>query len=223
MRRLFGRGSNNQANNYSPSPDPGETPVVRLRVQVVSCRGLVAMDRGGSSDPFVTVSLLGKQFQTPVIKKNLDPEYEPKDATFDFPIYISLGPKLDTLKFVVWDKDIISNDYLGEYSLPVNRWFRGTAFDFDDSNNQPFPVHLVSSRPMTKPVGGTMNLKVGFVHPSDSTHQVDFGSIYNKLTADNKHFKAGIVVVDIGGIKNLPNWRNGKSFDFQRHIAADRS
>ncbi|KAH8983789.1 C2 domain-containing protein [Lactarius hatsudake] len=219
IRRLFSRGSN-QANNYSPSPDPGDTPVVLLRVQVVSCKGLVAMDRSGNSDPFVTVSLLGKQFQTPVIKQNLDPEYEPKDATFDFPIYKSLGPKLDTLKFVVEDWDRFSeNDYLGEYSLPVNRWFRGT-FAFNDPNNEPFPVHLVSSRPMTKPVGGTMNLKVGFVYPSDSTRQVDFGSIYNALTTDNKHLKAGIVVVDIGGIKNLPNWRNAiiVGFDMDPYV-----
>ncbi|KAH9010044.1 C2 domain-containing protein [Lactarius pseudohatsudake] len=220
IRRFLSRGSNNQANNYSPSPDPGDTPVFRLRVQVVSCYGLVAMDRSGYSDPFVTVSLLGKQFQTPVVKKNLDPEYEPKDATFDFPIYKSLGPKLDTLKFVVEDWDRFSeNDYLGEYSLPVNRWFRGT-FDFEDPNNEPFPVHLVSSRPMTKPVGGTMSLKVGFVHPSDSTPQVDFGSTYNALIANNKHLKAGIVMVEIRGIKNLPDWRNAiyVGFDMDPYV-----
>ncbi|KAH9010043.1 C2 domain-containing protein [Lactarius pseudohatsudake] len=208
------RVSSNQANNYSPSPDPGDTPVVCLRVQVISCYGLVAMDHGESSDPFVTVSLLDKQFQTPVVKQNLDPEYEPKNATFDFPIYKSLGPKLDTLNFVVWDKNKFSkNVYLGEYSLPVNRWFRGT-FDFDDPNNEPFPVHLVSSRPMTKPVGGTMSLKVGFVHPSNSTPQVDFGSTYNALITNNKHLKAGIMMVEIRGIKNLPEWPDATRVGF---------
>ncbi|KAH9033200.1 C2 domain-containing protein [Lactarius deliciosus] len=214
IKRFFSRGSKDQANNYSPSPDPGDTPVIRLRVQVVSCKGLVAMDRGGCSDPFVTVSLLGKQFQTQVIKQNLDPEYEPKDATFDFPIYKSLGPELDTLKFVVNDRDLFSkNDYLGEYSLPE-------PSPFDDPNNEPFPVHLVSSRPMTKPVGGTMSLKVGFVHPSDSTLQVDFRSIHNALITNNKHLKAGIVVIDIGGIKNLPEWRNAirVGFDMDPYV-----
>ncbi|KAH9033199.1 C2 domain-containing protein [Lactarius deliciosus] len=199
----------------SSSLNPGDTLVVLLRVQVISCYGLVAMDHGGSGDPFVTVSLLDKNSQTPVVKQNLDPEYEPKDATFDFPIYKSLGPKLDTLNFVVWDKHRFSkNDYLGEYSLPVNRWFRGT-FAFDDPNNEPFPVHLVSSRPMTKPVGGTMSLKVGFVHPSDSTRQVDFRSTYNTLIENNKHLKAGIVMVEIGGIKNLPEWPDATRVGFR--------
>ncbi|KAI9439624.1 C2 domain-containing protein [Lactarius indigo] len=209
---FFGRGSS----KYSSSPDPGDTPVVHLRVQVISCHSLVAMDRGGtSSDPFVTVTLLGKQFQTPVIKQNLNPEYDPKDATFDFPIYMSLGNKFDMLKFVVKDRDRFStNDYLGEYSLPVNRWFRGTAFDFVDSNNKPFSVHLVSSQPMDEPMHGTMNLKVGFVHPSDSTRQVDFGSTYNKLIADNKHLKAGIMIVEIDSIEDLPEWPNATHTGF---------
>jgi len=85
----------------------------------------------------VVVSVLDKQCQTPVCKRNLNPVYEAKDATFDFPIYASLVHKLGTLNFVVWDKDKFKkNDYLGEYALPVNQWFHGTAFAFYDPNNQ---------------------------------------------------------------------------------------
>jgi len=32
-------------------PQAGEEPIVTLRVQVLSCRDLVARDRGGTSDP----------------------------------------------------------------------------------------------------------------------------------------------------------------------------
>ncbi|KAH8983790.1 C2 domain-containing protein [Lactarius hatsudake] len=67
---------------------------------------------------------------------------------------------------------------------------------------------------MTNPVGGTMNLKVGFVHPSNSTRQVDFGSTYDALIANNKHLKAGIVMVEIGGIKNLPEWPDATRVGF---------
>ena len=38
--------------------------------------------------------------------------YNPKDAKFDFPIYLSLADKLGVVELVTWDKDIISKDYL---------------------------------------------------------------------------------------------------------------
>ncbi|KAI9434954.1 C2 domain-containing protein [Lactarius indigo] len=206
--RLFG------TNNYSSSPKSGDVQVACLRVQVISCDGLEARDKkSNTSDPFVVVSLFGKQFKTPVCYRNVNPTYE-KDATFDFPIYMSLVSELGTLKFVVWDKDMFGKDYLGDYSLPVNQWFNKTAFDF--TGNEPFSVNLLSSR-IKNP--GTMLIKIGFA-PHLSTSQSDFGEIYNELIASNN---VGIVTVEIIGAKNLPNWPNGESFDFQCQIAADRS
>ncbi|KAH9013832.1 C2 domain-containing protein [Lactarius pseudohatsudake] len=184
----------------SSSPNPGGTVV--LRVQVLSCKDLEAKDRNGKSDPFVTVSLLGKQFQTPVCKRDLNPKYEPKDATFDFLIYMSLAHELGTLKLVVWDKDLIRNDHLGEYSLPVDQWIKGTAFAFDHPNNEPILVRLKSS------LRGTMLIKVGFVHPPDSTSQADFGNTYKTLIAKNDYLKVGLVTVEICSLKDLPKWRN---------------
>src|SRR6266702_2723817 len=148
----------------SSSPYPDEAyPVVILRVQILSCHNLEPKDRNGHSDPcvrlplvlfrallnrpspphrssrscsFVIVSVFGKRFQTPVCKRELNPVYEAKDATFDFPFYTSLVFKLGTLKFVVWDKDIIRNNYLGEHSLPIDHWVKGTTLPFDDPGNE---------------------------------------------------------------------------------------
>ncbi|KAH9013828.1 C2 domain-containing protein [Lactarius pseudohatsudake] len=195
---VFGRGTSRD----TPSLNPGETPVVLLRVQVLSCQDLEAKDSNGYSDPFVAVSLLDKQFQTPVCKCNLNPEYGPKDATFDFPIYESLMHELGTLKFVVWDKDWVGKDFLGDYSLPVDQWIKGTAFAFDDPNNEPILVRLKSS------LCGTMLIKVGFIHPPDSTRQPDFVDTYNILILNNNHLKVGLVTVEIYGVKDLPGWRN---------------
>ncbi|KAH8991199.1 C2 domain-containing protein [Lactarius akahatsu] len=200
---ILSRGSSRDSSESSPSP--GETPVVYLRVQVISCQDLEAKDRNGYSDPFVIVSLLAERFQTPVRESNLNPVYD-KDATFDFPIYMSLVHKLGTLDFVVWDKDRIRNDYMGEYSLPVDRWIEGTAFAFDDPDNEPFSVGLISSR-STKPVPGSMLIKVGFVRSPGSTRQVDFEKTYNALIANNNHVKVGVVMVEICGAKDLPKWR----------------
>lgn len=192
---------------------PGEAPVATLRVQILSCHNLEARNRSGYHDPFVIVSGLGKRFQTPVCKRNLNPFYDSKDATFDFPVYTSLVHKLGTLEFAVWNHDVIINDDLGVYALPVGQWFKGTAFAFNDRNNQPYFVHLVSSHPTTT-VRGTMRIKVGFVPLPNSAGPPDFGKTHNALinpvlappVACKDH--VGIVVLDIGSAKNLPDWPN---------------
>ncbi|KAH8988693.1 hypothetical protein EDB86DRAFT_2831894 [Lactarius hatsudake] len=51
-------------------------------------------------------------------------------------IYTPLVHKLGMLKFVVWDKGLVQNDYLGGKSLPINDWFKGTVFTFNDPNNR---------------------------------------------------------------------------------------
>ena len=85
---------------------------------------------------FVVVSLLGNRHQTPVARRTLNPVYNPKDATFDFPIHLSLADKLGVLELIVWDKDVLKKDYLGEAWIPLDDWFRdGRAYAFDDMNN----------------------------------------------------------------------------------------
>ncbi|KAH8978798.1 C2 domain-containing protein [Lactarius hatsudake] len=204
LTRIFGRGTS------SDSPNPGETPVVVLRVQVLSCQDLEAKDSNGKSDPYVVVSLMGKQSKTPVCKENLNPIYKAKEATFDFPLYMSLVNKLSTLEFAVWDKDPIGrDDFLGSYALPIDQWVNGTAFAFNVPDNQDFPVVLKSSS------RGSMRIKVGFV-PLNSTSQPDFERIYNALKSavqvlapsviDKNH--VGTVTVDIICAKDLPKWPN---------------
>ncbi|KAH9014405.1 C2 domain-containing protein [Lactarius hengduanensis] len=192
----------------SSTPNRGEAPVVVLRVQVLSCQDLVAKDSNGKIDPYVVVSLMGKQSKTPVCKKNLNPVYKAKEATFDFPIYMSLVNKLGTLDFSVWDKDLIGkDDFLGNYALPIDQWFNGTAFAFNVPDNQDFPVVLKSSP------HGSMRIKVGFV-PFNSTSQPDFERIYNALKsavqdlAPSVTDNVGTVIVDIIRAKDLPKWPN---------------
>ncbi|KAH8977820.1 hypothetical protein EDB86DRAFT_3091419 [Lactarius hatsudake] len=63
------RGTSNGSSSSNPSG--AETPVVILRVQDLSCQNLKSRGIFGYSDPFVVVSILGKQFYTPVWKRNL--------------------------------------------------------------------------------------------------------------------------------------------------------
>jgi hypothetical protein len=85
------------------------------------------------------VSILSTRFQTPVCRRTLSPVFTAKDATFDFPIYLSLSEKIGVLEFVVWDKDMLRKEYLGEHALPLDEWFRGNVFAYDDLDNQVHP------------------------------------------------------------------------------------
>jgi C2 domain len=77
-----------------------------------------------------------------VAKRTLNPTYAAKDATFDFPIYLSLADKLGVVELVVWDKDMLSKEYLGEVALPLDDWFvdkqtgEQRSFGFDQPGNK---------------------------------------------------------------------------------------
>ena len=44
---------------------------------------------------------------------------------------------LGVVELVVWDKDMLKKDYLGEAWIPLEDWFRdGNAFAFEDMNNK---------------------------------------------------------------------------------------
>ncbi|KZP00337.1 hypothetical protein CALVIDRAFT_476192 [Calocera viscosa TUFC12733] len=162
-------------------PSQGELPVAVLRVQVVRCNELIAKDgRGKHSDPFVIVNYGKQRHVTPWIKKNLNPVYEPKSATFDFPLYLSLADKLGPLEFIVWDKDMMMRkEYLGEVSVKVEDWFPDECKNlaFDDEKNAPRTKALLSSRRKAQ-VSGTICFKLGLVPTADGTN---LDQVYTQL------------------------------------------
>ncbi|KAG5729653.1 C2 domain-containing protein C31G5.15, partial [Termitomyces sp. T112] len=160
---------------------PSELPFVFLRVQVLSCTALAARDRNGFSDPFVVASLLGERHQTPVAKRTVSPTYVPREATWDFPIYLSAAPGLGAVEIVVWDKDTLGKDYLGEAAIPLGEWFaEGRGFGWDDLSNKPFTVNLESTR-VGAVVSGAVSVKLGFVKPTQSLAEIEFDEIYAEL------------------------------------------
>ncbi|KAF4622347.1 hypothetical protein D9613_009567 [Agrocybe pediades] len=171
-----GRGSGR--NDFTPRP--GEPPVVIFRLQVLGCMNLLAKDRGGTSDPFVVVSVLNKREHTPVAKKTINPVYAAKDATFDFPIYLSLADKLGVVELVVWDKDMLKKDYLGEVALPLEDWFTNREFGFDQPGNSAISLNLISTRTGT-PSTGSIQVKLGFAPTANSHNLMEFDEIYGEL------------------------------------------
>jgi len=97
-------------------------------LRLVGASDLIAMDRGGTSDPYVVVRLDGGQKQTSsVVKKTLSPKW---DQSFDF---VVADRRTAELTFEVFDEDKFTrDDFLGRVSLPVSmiqsatssRWLR---------------------------------------------------------------------------------------------------
>ncbi|EGO24192.1 hypothetical protein SERLADRAFT_361384 [Serpula lacrymans var. lacrymans S7.9] len=225
-----GRGSGR--NHFSPLQ--GEQPVVCLRLQIIGCKDLLPKSKNSSCDPFVVVSLLSTRFHTPVSKRNTNPEYAPKDATFDFPIYISLADRLGTIELVAWDKDMLKKEYLGEVALPLEDWFSNdNAFGFNDPLNKSSSARLISTRASTHG-SGSVQIKLGFVPAPNTTNLMEYDEVFAELIKRSRpslvsappkfrkswgpkktdyNFSAGndivgIVMLEILGATDLPRLKN---------------
>ncbi|KAF8329149.1 uncharacterized protein EI90DRAFT_3017385 [Cantharellus anzutake] len=162
----------------------GEFPLAILKVQILGCTNLPAADLNGKSDPYVSLEFGGRKVKTTVIKNQLNPRWPAKDATFEFPIYSSAIKRTGAFfNMVVWDKDMIGKDYLGELSLQPTQWFKPkgdngttTVLSFSDPSNYPlnFPLANVRSRKPRpndpKPDGPpSIQVKLGLLLPSHAS------------------------------------------------------
>lgn len=177
----------------------------------------MAKDRNGASDPFVVVSVLSMRHQTPVAKRTLNPVYNPKDATFEFPLYLSLADKLVGVELVVWDKDMLSKEYLGEVALSLESWFRGegeeNVLGFDEPGNKPFSVDLLSTRPNT-PATGSIQLKIGFVPPHGTHNLLEYDEIYGEFVKRSRPSLVSAPATEgVGTIRS--HHANGNQYAFQ--------
>ena len=52
-----------------------------------------------------------------------------EQSTFDFPLYLSLAGVIGGrgLEAVVWDKDLMRKEYMGELFVGVDQWFQNGA------------------------------------------------------------------------------------------------
>mmetsp|Transcript_8254 Transcript_8254/g.11027 ORF Transcript_8254/g.11027 Transcript_8254/m.11027 type:complete len:546 (+) Transcript_8254:590-2227(+) len=92
-------------------------------VTIHSARNLAIADITGSSDPLVTVEVGVppdfQRFKTKTIKKNLNPKWE---ETFK----ISSIPTGTHIRMRVWDRDLLTKDFLGQMELKF-----GTFYDIE--------------------------------------------------------------------------------------------
>lgn len=84
-------------------------------------KNLIAMDAGGSSDPYVKLwldaSAKKQKHKTDVIRRTVDPDW---NRSFSLPVEASEG----RLHIQVWDWEMLSrNDFMGGMSFDVHDLF----------------------------------------------------------------------------------------------------
>jgi len=129
-------------------------PYFRLEVHLLQGKNLIAMDRGGVSDPYVRC-LHGqdKLFQSRAMPKTVNPSW---DETFD--VHIDNPFKAITLQ--VFDKDLVgSDDFMGEATVDLTEMNLLKTEDFllplTDANNE----DLIKKNKKKKTLG-SIHLKV---------------------------------------------------------------
>ncbi|KAJ5965756.1 hypothetical protein N7481_012470 [Penicillium waksmanii] len=104
-----------QSRSTSPLRSNEPKPLL-LKVTVIKGRNLAPKDRGGTSDPYLVVTLGDAKQSTPTISKTLNPEW---NVSFEMPV---LGVPL--LECICWDHDRFGKDYMGEFDIALEDIFQ---------------------------------------------------------------------------------------------------
>ncbi|KAJ5211346.1 Phosphatidylserine decarboxylase-related protein [Penicillium cf. griseofulvum] len=136
--------SSTPGQSRSTSPLRSENKYLLLKVSVIRGRNLAAKDRGGTSDPYLVVTLGDARQSTPTIFKTLNPEW---NVSFDMPV---VGVPL--LEAICWDHDRFGKDYLGEFDIALE-----DIFADGQVNQQPKWYTLNSKRKTSKRKDSTVS------------------------------------------------------------------
>ncbi|KAK5987433.1 Phosphatidylserine decarboxylase proenzyme 3 [Cladobotryum mycophilum] len=121
-----------------------------LKVVILKARNLAAKDRGGTSDPYLVLTLGDARVATHSVPKTLNPEW---NVIEELPINSIQSLVLDV---ICWDKDRFGKDYLGEFDLALEEIFQN-----EKTEQEPRWYPLKSKRPgkKTSIVSGEVQLQ----------------------------------------------------------------
>ncbi|KAI9371030.1 phosphatidylserine decarboxylase-domain-containing protein [Aspergillus egyptiacus] len=149
-----------QSRSNSPTRGTPDPRSLVLKVSVLRGRDLAAKDRGGTSDPYLIVTLGDSRQSTPTIFKSLNPEW---NVTFEMPL---VGVPL--LECICWDHDRFGKDYMGEFDIALE-----DIFADGNIQQQPKWYNLKSNRKGGKrkdtDVSGEILLQFSLSDPSNPT------------------------------------------------------
>ena len=89
-----------------------------LFVRLIRAKNVLAMDDGGTSDPFTEIRFRGLQNVSRTIEKTCDPEWE-QTFTFNIPNGKRVLDASDAVELYVYDRDQALNDFIGYAKLDL--------------------------------------------------------------------------------------------------------
>ncbi|KAK0728495.1 phosphatidylserine decarboxylase-domain-containing protein [Lasiosphaeria miniovina] len=157
----------------SASPEGRKDTGLALDVNILRARDLAAKDRGGTSDPYLVLSLGEAKHITHAVTKSLHPDW---NEQCQLPIN---GVQSLLLDVCCWDKDRFGKDYLGEFDLALEE-----IFSADEKPEQPprwFPLKSKKPGKKTSVVSGEVLLQFSLVdvQNKDATPQ----QVFEKFSA----------------------------------------
>ncbi|KAH7326307.1 phosphatidylserine decarboxylase-domain-containing protein [Stachybotrys elegans] len=114
------RRANSPMRSKSENPSPTRSPGngLSLKVSILRARNLAPKDRGGTSDPYLVLSLGDCRVTTHAVPKNLNPEWNVVE-------YLPVNSvQCLILDVICWDKDRFGKDYMGEFDLALEEIFQ---------------------------------------------------------------------------------------------------
>lgn len=95
----------------------------RLDLRIVEARNLPDVETFGKIDPYCTVELEGKQWRTSVVDNTENPRF---DEVFKFHV---ADENSSQLRFCLWNKNTMSDDFLGQYHMSISGLKQGEVKD----------------------------------------------------------------------------------------------
>ncbi|KAK3403478.1 phosphatidylserine decarboxylase-domain-containing protein [Sordaria brevicollis] len=208
----------------SASPEGRRDTGLCLDVKIIQARNLAAKDRGGTSDPYLVLSLGDAKYTTSTIPKTLDPIW---NEHYQFPIN---GTSSLNLAGICWDKDRFGKDYLGEFELALDEAF--VEDGVTDLGPSWFPLKSKRTGKKSSVVSGEVELQLTivdnsnpeatprelydqFIQVTKSAPVADTASQVSSTRSKNAYEftngdsdTLGIVYLEIGKITDLPPERN---------------
>ncbi|KAK0745217.1 phosphatidylserine decarboxylase-domain-containing protein [Apiosordaria backusii] len=125
----------------SASPEGRRETGLVVQVSILRAKDLAAKDRGGTSDPYLVLTLGESKHITHTESKTLNPEW---NEQCQLPIN---GIQSLLLDVNCWDKDRFGKDYLGEFDLALEEIFA------DENTEQPPTWYKLKSKRPGKKTG----------------------------------------------------------------------
>ena len=145
-------------------------PAMSLTVDIVGARGLKAMDRGGTSDPYLTACIgrgpqkdKTKKYKTKVVSKSLCPEW---NESCELPCN-NYEINNEHVVIQIFDKDLLGDDLIGLTSLDLAAILKDTELHvLDDSHKVPEQWYTISD-PKTLSTTGEVLLRLSLAPASE--------------------------------------------------------